>query len=109
MYNVWRIVTARFAEEAFSGEGARRYGGRWNRKGIPMVYTAGSQSLALLEMLVQDQPLRANYVTIPAIIPADLNMEIIRPEQLPPIGATPLPWRHCATWAPGGRFAWPPP
>jgi RES domain-containing protein len=27
---IWRICRARFAGEAFSGEGARRFGGRWN-------------------------------------------------------------------------------
>ncbi|MBC8006624.1 MAG: RES domain-containing protein, partial [Prolixibacteraceae bacterium] len=42
---------ARYAGTAFSGEGARLYGGRWNRKGVPMVYTAGSQSLAMLKCL----------------------------------------------------------
>lgn len=61
MLTVWRLVTARLAKTAFSGEGARLYGGRWNRKGIRMAYTAGSQSLAMLEMLVQDEPLRARY------------------------------------------------
>ena len=59
MLTVWRLVTARFADSAFSGEGARLYGGRWNRKGVPIVYTAGSQSLVMLEILVQDEPLRA--------------------------------------------------
>ena len=48
----WRIVRARFADSAFDGEGARRYGGRWNSRGTRMVYTAGSQALAALEMLV---------------------------------------------------------
>lgn len=84
MPTVWRILTARFAATAFSGEGARLYGGRWNRKGVPLVYTAGSQSLAMLEMLVQDEPLRARYVMIPAEIPADLTIARLRPEQLPP-------------------------
>lgn len=83
MLRVWRIVTARFAATAFSGEGARRYGGRWNRKGIPLVYTASSQSLAMLEMLVQDEPLRAHYMMISAEIPADLTVATIEPEQLP--------------------------
>jgi RES domain-containing protein len=40
------------SRNAFDGEGARLYGGRWNSPGFPMVYTAGSQSLAVLEMLV---------------------------------------------------------
>jgi RES domain-containing protein len=69
---VWRIVTHRFAASAFSGEGARLFGGRWNRKGESVVYTAQSRSLAFLEMLVQDEPLRANYVLIPAEIPGDI-------------------------------------
>ena len=84
MLTVWRIVTARFADSAFCGEGARRFGGRWNRKGIPLVYTAGSQSLAMLEMLVQDEPLRARYFMIPAEIPGDLPMGRVTPEQLAP-------------------------
>jgi RES domain-containing protein len=83
MLTVWRLLTARFAETAFSGEGARLYGGRWNRKGTPMVYTAGSQSLAMLEMLVQDEPLRARYVIIPGTLPKNLKIERIAPEDLP--------------------------
>jgi RES domain-containing protein len=83
MRTVWRLVTGRFAQTAFTGEGARLYGGRWNRKGVPMVYTAGSQSLAMLEMLVQDEPLRARYVMIPATLPANLKIERIDPEHLP--------------------------
>jgi RES domain-containing protein len=83
MRTVWRLVTARFAQTAFTGEGGRLYGGRWNRKGTPVVYTAGSQSLAMLEMLVQDEPLRARYVMIPVLLPTNLNVEHIAPEQLP--------------------------
>jgi len=36
----------------FDGEGARLYGGRWNSRGTRIIYTAGSLSLAALEMLV---------------------------------------------------------
>ncbi len=90
MLTVWRLVTARVAESAFSGEGARLYGGRWNRKGVPVVYTAGSQSLAMLEMLVQDEPLRAQYVTIPATLPGNLKMERVT------LGQLPLDWRDIA-------------
>lgn len=86
MLTVWRLLTARYAqpkESAFSGEGGRLYGGRWNRKGVPMVYTAGSQSLAMLELLVQDEPLRARYVMIAARLPKNLKIERIAPDQLP--------------------------
>jgi len=83
MLSVWRLVTVRFADTAFSGEGARDYGGRWNQKGIPLVYTAGSQSLAMLEMLVQDEPLRARYIMIPAGIPTGMKIDRVSFEQLP--------------------------
>ena len=36
----------------FDGEGAFRFGGRWNSRGVRILYTAGSLSLAALEMLV---------------------------------------------------------
>ena len=48
----WRIVKSRFAASAFTGEGARRFGGRWSSPGVSVVYVAGSESLAILEMLV---------------------------------------------------------
>jgi len=69
--------------DRFNGEGARLYGGRWNPKGWEVVYTAESQSLALLELMVQDDPLRAHYVLIPAQLPADLPETRIDVDQLP--------------------------
>jgi RES domain-containing protein len=83
MQVVWRLVTARFATTAFSGEGARLYGGRWNHPGVAMVYTAQSQSLAMLELLVQDEPLRARYVMIPAGFPKGLKVEGLDAADLP--------------------------
>lgn len=84
---VWRITTRRFVGPAFSGEGARLYGGRWNRPGQSVVYTAESRSLALLEMLVQDDPLRAHYVLIPAYLPPGVSIEFME------AGALPQGWR----------------
>ena len=84
MLSVWRLTTARFAKSAFSGDGARLYGGRWNKKGVPLIYTAGSRSLAMLEMLVQDEPLRARYVVIEARIPKGVTIDRIKAEDLPP-------------------------
>jgi len=48
-----------------------------------MVYTAGTLSLATLEMLVQDGKLLANYVVIPATIPSRLKIEHVNPNDLP--------------------------
>jgi RES domain-containing protein len=46
----WRLVKKSRAAEAFSGEGARLFGGRWNRRGTPVVYLADSLALAALEI-----------------------------------------------------------
>ena len=83
MLSVWRLTTVRFARSAFSGDGARLYGGRWNEKGVPLVYMAATQALAMLEMLVPDEPLRARYVMIEARIPKGVTIGHIRAEQLP--------------------------
>ncbi len=48
---VYRIGKAQYCND-LSGLGAKLYGGRWNRIGIPCVYTSQSRSLALLEYSV---------------------------------------------------------
>ncbi|SEG59826.1 RES domain-containing protein [Bryocella elongata] len=48
----WRIVQAKHAAHAFSGEGARLFGGRWNSRGMAMAYASEHLSLAALEMFV---------------------------------------------------------
>lgn len=56
MIQAWRVCRAPFAD--LSGEGARRYGGRWNSPGLPAVYAAEHPALALLEVRVHlDLPL----------------------------------------------------
>jgi len=52
MQVAWRIVPARRAASAFTGEGARLAGGRWNSPGVPVIYTSANKSLAALELLV---------------------------------------------------------
>ncbi len=52
MIRAWRLIKAVHADDAFSGEGARRGGGRWNSKGVRIVYTSESLSLATLEVMV---------------------------------------------------------
>lgn len=48
---VYRISKCDFIHD-LSGLGASLFGGRWNSKGIPMLYTAGSTSLSMLEAIV---------------------------------------------------------
>ena len=58
---------------------------------MPVVYTAANQSLAMLEMLVQDQPLRARNVMIEARIPSGVAIDRVRIDDLP------SDWREIGT------------
>jgi RES domain-containing protein len=67
---LWRIATDTRHYEAndLSGKGAERTGGRWNRPGRPVVYTASTVALACLETVVHlnaaDLPLNLFLVRI---------------------------------------------
>jgi len=52
----WRIIKEKHSKNAFSGEGARIFGGRWNSVGVPVVYCSENLSLAALETLVHIAP-----------------------------------------------------
>ncbi len=52
MTSVYRLVRRERAPDALSGEGARRYGGRWNPPGTAVVYASESRALAVLETFV---------------------------------------------------------
>jgi RES domain-containing protein len=60
MPRAWRIVRAARVKDAFTGEGARVYGGRWNSRGTAVVYVSEHESLAALELLVHLTPLSPN-------------------------------------------------
>lgn len=48
---VYRLSKTKYAND-ITGEGARLYGGRWNNKLVPCIYTAASRALAVLEYTV---------------------------------------------------------
>ena len=80
----WRIVKKRRLSGAFDGEGARITGGRWNSVGVPAVYTAGSISLAMLEMLVHEEPsLVSSYSVFPVRFESAL-IENVNVVSMPP-------------------------
>ena len=56
MREAWRIIKAKHLPTAFSGEGAAKTGGRWNSRGVAVVYTSATRSLAALETLVHLNP-----------------------------------------------------
>lgn len=93
MIAAYRICQSAWLESAFSGEGARRYGGRWNSVGTRMVYTAGSRSLATLEILVHAEDmtcLENRYQLIAIEFPQSL-MQPVAAQDLPEHWDSPQP------------------
>lgn len=76
---LWRICREIHAGSAFSGEGARLYGGRWNSQGLRVIYTSPSLALAAIETFVHLEPnLRPDdLVSIEAELPDHLRTERI--------------------------------
>ena len=65
MPEVWRILKEKHAATAFTGKGAAKTGGRWNSRGVAVVYTSCTKSLATLESLVHlNPPVRFKYVVL---------------------------------------------
>lgn len=64
---VYRISKTKYATD-LSGEGARLFGGRWNNKLTPCIYTSESRALALLEYTVNinidDIPRALSIITL---------------------------------------------
>ncbi len=83
---IWRICRAPYAAEAFTGEGARRFGGRWNSRGVPMVYASTSLALAALELFVHLEPGQApsDLVYLSAMMPEGEPARALQPAELPP-------------------------
>lgn len=74
----WRITKRRLAKAAFSGSGAKKYGGRWNSPGTAVVYVSEAQSLAILELLVhlEAPDLLQKYVLISVEISDDAVQDL---------------------------------
>jgi RES domain-containing protein len=66
MGEAWRIIKEKRAATAFTGEGAVKSGGRWNSRGVFLVYTSCTKSLATLEGLMHlNPPVIFKYVAFP--------------------------------------------
>ena len=81
IFAAWRLTKRKHVRMAFNGIGARIYGGRWNSPGTSVVYTAQSQSLAALELLVHlDDPLLLveKYSLIPVEVDTAFVLEVSR-------------------------------
>ena len=80
---IYRIAKTQYLED-LSGEGARLYGGRWNKRGYSMLYFSESLSLAVLEILVHMnfEYLNADFKYLEADIPDVLIKQKLKPESM---------------------------
>ena len=106
MIDAWRLASpehGRTVGDMLSGDGARRYGGRWNSPGRRAVYLGGSLALAAMELLVhlRTAAVLGNYRKLRLRIPEALVMAFPRCD-LPADWATPR--LHPATQKIGGRW-----
>jgi RES domain-containing protein len=88
MLKAYRLVSPGWVDTAFSGEGARKYGGRWNSPGRPVIYLGGSRALTALELLVHLTTTLSRakaYSLLEVSIPNSCCKSItkVRPEILP--------------------------
>lgn len=86
MTKAWRIVRKKRLTDAFTGEGARLGGGRWNHVGTPVVYVSETLSLAALELFIhftrKDIKLSKSLVAIPIEIPDSLKITEVSIKEL---------------------------
>ena len=82
---LWRICREIHASSAFSGEGARLYGGRWNSQGVRVVYASPSLALAAVETFVHLEPNLSptDLVLIEAEIPDNIRSKRLDLNSLP--------------------------
>jgi RES domain-containing protein len=90
--SVWRIATDTpdYGADDLTGKGAERTGGRWNRRGTPLIYTSTSVALACLETLV--------HLTGGMSLP--LNRYLVR------ISVSPAAWRKRVIFDPTEHVGW---
>lgn len=89
MIVAWRLAKARHAAIAFDGEGARLEGGRWNPKGVPVVYLSDHPALAALEMFIhlKSAATKIEFVMFRVEIPAEVSVLEL------PVATLPASWR----------------
>ncbi len=80
----YRIVRDAYQDD-ISGEGAEKYGGRWNSIGTPALYCCENRSLALLEILANAYAgiVLKNYVILSIEVPDSSKLYFPKPNQLP--------------------------
>ncbi len=82
---LWRLAQSRRAASAFDADGAARWGGRWNPKGVRCVYASESAALAVLEVLVhmEKHHFGNRHVLFELEVPDSLAVESVALDDLP--------------------------
>jgi RES domain-containing protein len=81
---VFRLSKSIYAKD-LSGKGAEMSGGRWNSKGIPMIYTSESRALCTAEIAVHTSlgNIPADYFLTSIEIPKNIALQSIGVDLLP--------------------------
>ncbi len=81
---VFRLCKANFAND-LSGKGAEKSGGRWNSKGVALLYTSDSRALCTTEIAVHTPLgiLPTNYVVMAIEIPNGSSIKELETDNLP--------------------------
>lgn len=79
---VYRLSKERYAKD-LSGRGAERFGGRWNSKGIPMLYLSTSIALCTVEIAVHTplgilpHDFQLTHIKLPPKAVVDLDVKLL--------------------------------
>ena len=91
MVSAYRIFKTKFARTWDDGEGAFRYGGRWNTRGTRLLYLSSSLALATLEILVNlgEERLLDNFSYVELQLEESAIADVDHVKRLPPN------WNEC--------------
>lgn len=81
---IYRLCRKIYSKD-LTGQGAEKSGGRWNSKGIAVIYTSESRALCLAEMAV-NLPLNllpSDFTMVSISIPDDSPMDALTTKKLP--------------------------
>lgn len=79
---VYWITGRKYARDIL-GTGAALYGGRWNKKGTPVLYSGESKEIALLETIVHTPPMLVPKLDILTIEIPDTSISEFKISDLP--------------------------
>lgn len=81
---VYRLCRAEFSKD-LSGIGAEKFGGRWNSKGVALIYTSENRALCTAEIAVHTPlgVLPQNFRLISIEIPDSVTVSTLKTSDLP--------------------------